>query len=93
MANFEIGDKIALDYDCFLNKRNIHCDRSTKMLLEYLNSHENVFTVERVRESSVYNGLVYLKELKDFFYADRFKSFEASSFNVTEQDLESLLND
>lgn len=94
MAKFEIGDKIALDYDCSLNNNSIFRDASTRMLLEYLKSHENVFTVERVKLSTVLGGgFVYLKELKDYFYAMRFKPFEASSFNAIEQDLESLLND
>lgn len=94
MAKFEVGDKISLDYDCSLNKHNIYRDPSTKMLLEYLDSHENVFTVERVKRSTVCDdGFVYLKEVKDYFFAMRFKPFESSSFNATEQDLENLLND
>lgn len=93
MAKFETGDKVALDYDCPLNKQSIYRDPSTRMLLEYLDSHQNIFTVTRAKESTCYDGLVYLKEFKDPFYAVRFKLLETLSFNATEQDLESLLND
>ena len=90
MAKFKVGDKIVLDYDCRFNKD--YRDLSTQHLLEYLDSHQNIFTVMKVKESRVYDGLVYLEEVKEYFFTSRFKLSEGSSFNATEQDLENLLN-
>lgn len=94
MTKFNIGDRIELNPDSPFNRNTK--DVSTQTLLKYLESHSNVFTVTKTHDSpSGVSQIVYLagiNERVNGFFSTRFKLIPESAFEMSDNDLEDLLN-
>ena len=92
MIKFNIGDQIEADLSDPLNKDV--ASESTKILLEHLKTHPNVFTVYDYSDSTTTGScILFLNELGGGFFSGRFRLMKSANITVTEDDLGDLLND
>ena len=92
MIKFNIGDQIEADLNDPLNKDV--ASESTKILLEHLKTHPNVFTVYDYSDSTTTGScILFLNELGGGFFSGRFRLMKGANITVTNEDLEELLND
>ena len=93
MTVFNVGDLVEADLESLLNKDKLllKLSYSTRAIVEHLKDHPNIFTVIKVEQDEK-PCIVCLREISGGFLANRFKLIKTAHIDMTEEDLEVLLN-